>query len=174
MEPSPHPGRRGAPGVMIVIGALFIVSGGLVAAVTGPLKLVHGSWLAAYLVLVFGVAQLTIGAVQSSHQEGPAAAPPVRGWTQLVCLNVGNTGVIVGTLTRSPLVVDGAAVLLVVAFGIALHGARPSAMRTVGIPAVFAADGQASRLLMWFYRVFLTLLLVSLPVGSVLAHLRMA
>lgn len=43
---------------------MWIISGGLVAAVTGPLGLEHGSWSAAYQVLVGGVVQAGLGAAQ--------------------------------------------------------------------------------------------------------------
>ena len=105
---------------MVVIGGSFVVLGGLVAAVTGPLGLEHGSWLAAYLVLVCGVAQFAIGTAQSGQGLGAKPMPWARGWVQLTCLNLGNVAVIVGTLVREPLLVDSAVVLLLVAFGIAL------------------------------------------------------
>ncbi len=65
---------------MVVLGALFIVLGGLVAAVTGPLDLVQGSWLAAYLVLVCGVAQFAIGTMQAAQNRGSDPMPRPRGW----------------------------------------------------------------------------------------------
>ena len=46
------------------VALLCVVAGGLVAAVTGPLRLEHGSWAAAYLVLVGGVAQGALGIAQ--------------------------------------------------------------------------------------------------------------
>lgn len=162
----------GPSNAIVILGATFVVLGGLVAAVTGPMELMHGSWLAAYLVLVCGVAQFVIGIVESVQGSGAVLVPRSTGWTQLVCLNVGNAAVIVGTLTREPLVVDAAVVLLLVAFGIALFAARPEATQSVAVLAGFPADGVAHRVLTWTYRVFLVLLLVSLPVGAVLAHIR--
>ena len=42
----------------VAVASALIVAGGLVAAVDGAAPFAHGSWLAAYLVLVGGVAQL--------------------------------------------------------------------------------------------------------------------
>ena len=175
MESTSHRARPGPGTALVVLGALFIVIGGLVAAVTGPLNLLHGSWLAAYLVLVCGVAQFAIGTMQGAQTHSRDLVPRRWGWAQLVCLNLGNAAVVVGTLTRQPLVVDVAVVLLVVAFGIALHAVRPWATRAsqLAVPGVSAA-GSVSVFLVWLYRIFLVLLVVSLPVGSILAHLRAA
>lgn len=159
---------------MVVIGGILVVLGGLIAAVTGPLELEHGSWLAAYLVLVCGVAQFAMGTVQSGQASSGEETSPRLGWAQLVSLNVGNAAVIVGTLTREPLVVDGGVVFLVIALGIALYAVRPwrrSAEETV---AGLATTSGTGRFLLWTYRVFLVLLVVSLPIGSILAHLRAA
>ncbi len=146
---------------MIMIGVACVVLGGLVAAVTGPLDLRHGSWLAAYLVLVCGTAQVVVGWMQSGSSSVTPATPLVRGWVQVACLNLGNAAVIGGTLTRAPWMVDGGALLLVVALGIAFHAVRP------GTVSSRVAGG-----LLWAYRGLLLLLVVSLPIGSVLAHIR--
>ena len=50
---------------MLAAGGVSIVAGGVVAAVTGPTDWDHGSWVAAFLVLVAGVAQLGVGAGQA-------------------------------------------------------------------------------------------------------------
>ena len=157
---------------MIVIGGSFVVVGGLVAAVTGPLGLERVSWLAAYLVLVCGVAQFAIGTAQTGQGLGAEPMPWARGWVQLTCLNLGNVAIIVGTLVWEPLLVDSAVVLLLVAFGIALYAVRPWASQPMGVLAGLHERGSGGRLFLWGYRVFLLLLVVSLPVGSVLAHLR--
>lgn len=174
MEPNSQTSHVGPAAAMIIIGAACVVAGGIIAAITGPLELDQGSWLAAYIVLVCGVAQFAIGTVQLAHGRGTAPMPSGRGWTQLVCLNVGNAAVIAGTLTREPLVVDGGAVLLIVAYVIALHAVRPRATHSVGNLAGLPSDGWASQLLIWVYRVFLVLLVISLFIGSVLAHVRAA
>ncbi|MGH2927025.1 MAG: hypothetical protein ACRDL8_02345, partial [Solirubrobacteraceae bacterium] len=45
----------------VAVAGALIVAGGLVAAANGAAQFAHGSWLAAYLVLVGGVAQLLLG-----------------------------------------------------------------------------------------------------------------
>ena len=64
---------RGSALGLLVAGAASIVLGGLVAAVTGPLELEHGSWAAAYLVLVSGVAQWVMGEARSWRPGSPSA-----------------------------------------------------------------------------------------------------
>ena len=95
----------GPPGrVLVVVGAGCVVLGGLVAALTGPLRLAQGSWLAAYLVLVCGVSQYAMGRVPALVAAAPT--PDRCGWTQLGCWNLGNAAVVVGTLLALPAVVD--------------------------------------------------------------------
>lgn len=157
--------------VLIVIGGVCVVLGGLVAAVTRPLDLVHGSWLAAYLVLVCGVAQFAIGTMQAAGATDTHRIPPVRGWVQLACLTLGNVGVVVGTVTGMPLVVDTGGVFLVIAFGIALQAARPRAQSTIrGGVAGLPVTRPVGRVFLWAYRGLLVLLVISIPVGSVLAR----
>ncbi|NLG46659.1 hypothetical protein [Gordonia sp. (in: high G+C Gram-positive bacteria)] len=132
-------------------GAACIVAGGLVAAITGPLDLAKGSWLAAYLVLVCGVALIAIGAAQQ-HLPAPVSAPlqivQLSGWT------VANAAVIVGSLLGSTVTVNaGSVVLLVVLaltgwFGRALVNTR--------------------HVLAYAYLAILVVLVVSVPIGMVL------
>jgi hypothetical protein len=149
--------------VLVVAGACGVVLGGVVAAVTGPLALDKGSWLAAYLVLVCGVAQYAIGQAWARPAEPPH--PRVLGWTQVAFWNLGNAAVIGGTFTDIPLLVDIGALLLVVGLGIALRPVRRTAPGTAGLDSM-------SRLASRAYRGLLLLLLVSIPVGVGLAHLR--
>lgn len=152
---------------MVVLGALGVVSGGLVAAVSDPLSLAKGGWLAAYLVLVCGVGQYVMGLVQARPEVRPTGAG--HGWTQVLCWNVGNLGVVVGTLAGVVWVVDLSAVLLLVALGAALAVVSPGRLsdgREPGRPG----RGRGERLAWWAYRAMLLVLVVSLPVGVVLAH----
>ena len=164
---SPSGRRRGSPPspatILTTIGVCSVVLGGLVAAVTGPLDLAHGSWLAAYLVLVGGVAQCAMG---QARFRRPQVILPRRSWAQIGCWNVGNAVVIGGTLAGEPLAVDVGSALLVIALAIAFHAARPSA------EATGSAAGEMSALVGHAYRVLLLVLAVSIPVGVALAHLR--
>lgn len=138
----------------LVVGGACIVAGGLISAVTTPLSLAHGSWVAAYLVLVAGCAQIGLGALQ---QRLAVRAPSTRvRAAQLGLFNLGNAAVIVGTLIDAPFVVDAGGLLLVAAlavFLVALRGSKPSWA-------------------VWAFRGLVIILLVSIPIGLVLAHLR--
>lgn len=143
---------------MQAIGLAAVVAGGLVAAVTDPLDLERGSWVAAYLVLVAGVAQGAMGAARRHH---PEREPSRRlGWTQLVAWNAGSLAVVVGTLVGRPLLVDAGSVLLGAALIIAFAAARTG-----------PAELPVRR---WFfaYRLVLIVLVVSVPIGMVLSHVR--
>src|SRR5690606_21511166 len=135
-----------------------VVVGGLVAAVTSPLQLSHGSWAAAYLVLVNGVAQVALGKAQAAL----APTAPSRGVqaTQLAAWNVGGAAVIGGTLARMPLIVDVGGLLLVIALALMIRTVRG---RTAG-----------PRWAIWTYRLLLIIVLVSIPIGLLLAHARAA
>jgi hypothetical protein len=151
-------GARTRPGPFLILGAASVIVGGLVAAVTSPLKLDHGSWAAAYLVLVNGVAQIALGRAQEALALNPPAKATIA--TQLAAWNLGSLAVIGGTLVRAPLVVDVGGVLLVIALALMIRTVRG---RTAG-----------PRWALWTYRLLLVIVLVSIPVGLVLAHLRSA
>lgn len=137
-----------------VAGCCFVIFGGLVAAVTGPLDLDQGSWLAAYLVLVCGVAQCTIGKAQERLAALPVSAR--LGWSQLTCWNLGNAAVIAGTLTTAPIIVDIGGALLLFPLLTTIRAVRHSRQQILG----------------WSYRAAIALLLISIPIGLALAHLR--
>lgn len=119
-----------------------------------------GTWSAAYLVLVCGVAQAGLGlgqALSTSRTPTIVIAVQAIGW------NLGNAAVIAGTLTAYTALVDvGGALLFVIlillARGLTATGGRP-----------------ADRMRRWFrygYGLLILILLVSIPVGVILAHLR--
>lgn len=146
---------------MVVIGAVLVVVGGLVAAVTGPLQLDHGSWLAAYLVLVGGAAQVSIGRAPTWLR---LRTSPRGGWWELMGWNVGNLAVVVGTLTTAPFVVDAGGVILLLVLVLLLREAL--------VGAGDAGPSAGRRWARWGYAVMLAVLVVSVPIGLVLAHLR--
>lgn len=144
-----------APGqVMIALGWVAIVLGGLVAAVTGPLDWAKGSWAAAYLVLVVGVAQYVMGRMRPA---GPR--PDRQGWAQVAGWDLGSLLVIGGTLAATPALVTVGSALLAVALALALL-------------ADLRAPERARTWVTWGYGAMLIVLLVSIPVGTVLSHLR--
>lgn len=125
------------------------------AAVTGPLRLDHGSWVAAYAVLVAGVAQYVFGVVQGVLAvRRPSSRVTVA---ELVAWNAGAVAVIGGTLAGLPLIVDVGGLLLGLGLGLFIHAVR-------------GTDGPAWA--RWTYRVLLVVILVSIPIGLVLAQLR--
>lgn len=138
-----------------VVAVGCIVAGGFVAAATGPLELDHGSWLAAYLVLVGGVTTAAIGVAQ--HHLPPAPPDPSRVRLQLTCLCVGNAAVIAGTLLTAPLLVDAGGIIL--GFGLA-------------VAFVLVRGAHDHHRLATGYRCLLAVVLIGIPVGLILAHVR--
>lgn len=147
-------GMQWASVTLLWLGSALVVIGGLVAAVTGPLNLARGSWLAAYLVLVCGVAQSVMGLAR--EYLGGRRLAPRWAWTQLLCWNAGNAAVIAGTLSRVPVLVDLGGAVLLVALGIALQASRRPSHRVLG----------------WAFRGVMVVLVVSIPIGLVLASVR--
>lgn len=146
----------GRSSLFLVIGAVCIVVGGLVAGVSGPLRLEHGSWTAAYLVLVGGVAQIALGGGQGVlASRAPSTAVVV---TESVAWNLGGAAVIGGTLVRLPVIVDLGGIMLVIALALMIRTVRASSVRR--------------RWLLWTYRAMVGVILVSIPIGLVLSSLR--
>lgn len=160
--PSPFVHTTPPAYTLLYTGIACIIVGGLVAAVTDPLALDRGSWAAAYLVLVAGVAQAAMGIARmlwpTDSGSGQSSA---NGWPQFAFWNIGNAGVIVGTLLGTPLVVFMSSVLLVAALALALVATAHSKTTT-------------TRKLLITYRAFLFILAVSIPVGIVLSAIRNA
>lgn len=142
----------------VVVGAVAVVAGGLVAAVTGPTDFGRGSWLAAFLVLVAGVAQIALGAGQAWLAPSRPADPVRR--AELASWNLGVTATMIGTLVGGPLLTTAGGLVMVVALGIFLCAVR----RPGSAPAPrWAKVG---------YQLGVAILLVSTPVGLVLAWTR--
>jgi len=136
------------------------VAGGLLAAVVAPAPTEHATWAAAYLVLVWGVAQVGLGMGQwlcAGRLSTALVVAQVIGW------NLGCAAVVVGTVSGVPAVADVGAVLLVVTLILLAGGLTGGpARRRVGVPS-WARLG---------YGLLITVLLVSVPVGLVLLRLR--
>lgn len=139
-----------------VVAVVWVIIGGLIAAVTSPLGLEHGSWAAAFLVLVGGVLQSGLGVAQHAL-AAPRPSPGVLR-AELLTWNLGCLAVIAGTVLSSPWIVDGGGLLLVVTMALMI--------RTVGR----GATGPSWAL--WTYRAVLVLTVVSIPIGLLLAHVR--
>src|SRR5690606_24132548 len=97
-----HPARTDLPFRLPALA--WVITGGLTAAVTGPLGLEHGSWSAAFQVLVGGVMQGMLGVAQ--HRLAPRPPSQSMLLAQLLTWNLGSLAVIGGTVAAAPLLVD--------------------------------------------------------------------
>lgn len=141
------------------IALLAVVVGGLVAALTGPLSWPDGSWAAAYLVLVVGVAQLVLAAGRVWLPEHLTATPS-RLWVELAAWNLGSLAVLVGTMVES---------VSTVALGsLVLLGALASWAEAARRPR------EGHRLVATGYLLFLAFLIVSVLVGTAISVSRHA
>jgi hypothetical protein len=144
---------------LFAVGALGVVSGGLVAAAIAPAPTEHGSWAAAYLVLVVGVAQIALAAGQAAFLARPPTSKVVA--LELVSWNVANATVIAGTVTDTHPVVYTGGAILAVALAIFVSEARGMTALPGGRKWPVHA-----------FRALVAVLLVSIPVGLVLATIR--
>jgi hypothetical protein len=144
--------RRRQFATFLAVGSGFVVLGGLAAAVTEPLHLALGSWLAAYLVLVCGAAQCAIGAAQDKFVTEPVS----RGMfaVEFVVWNAANLAVIAGTLLGLTVLVDLGGAALLVALMLALWISR-RVRRGLAV---------------WAYRACIAVMVVSIPVGLALVR----
>jgi hypothetical protein len=137
----------------VAIAGSLIVAGGLVAAVNSATPFAHGSWLAAYLVLVGGVAQLALSAGPLLFPEPASSRALAR--AQLALWNAGTAIVAVGVFTAASAVVVAGSVLVLAALACFARGAGPA--REPGRRRVLA------------YRLVIAVLGVSVVVGIALA-----
>ena len=145
---------------LMIIGGVFVLLGGAVAAVTSPLGIEKGSWLAAYLVLVAGVPVYLVGQFIAHWLAGRG------GWALLIGWNLGNAAVIVGSLLSLPLLVDVGGIVLLIPLAYLLW---------IALQWKGAADGTASSAAgigRWLLIAALIIMIFSIPVGLVLAHVR--
>ncbi len=147
-------GMEPATVTLVGIGSALIVLGGLIAAVTGPLEIAQGSWLAAYLVLVCGVAQVVLGLAQE-YLGGRRVSRSVA-WAQVACWNLANAAVITGTVAATPVFVILGGLLLLPALAIGLITTRHTHRLALG----------------WAFRGVIAILAVSIPIGMGLALVR--
>lgn len=166
--------RAGLP--FVVLGLACVIAGGLVAAVTAHAPTQPASWAAAYLVLVGGVAALGFGAGQAVLAS--TVPTPRQVGLQLGAWYVGNAAVLVGTLVENTRLVDLGGLLLVAGLVLLVHGVRGSGRRRAGRESTNGEHGghsgegapSAPSWALLAYRGLVLLLLVSIPVGLVLAN----
>lgn len=138
----------------VLVGVVATIAGGLVAAVTRPVGFAAGSWLAAYLVLVVGVAQIALGAGQAALAT--STPTPQRRAIELWGWNGGAAVVVAGTLASAPVMTTLGTIAVIAACCAFLVGIR--------FPAPHVA-----RWLAVGYRVVVLVVIVSAPVGIALA-----
>lgn len=139
--------RVAAAAPFAALGAAAILAGGGTAAAIAYHPTEHLVWMVAYLVLVVGAMQWVFGAGQAWLADRP---PPLgMTWGQWVVFNLGNAGVIGGTLGNRTGIVAAGTLLFVVAIGWFLYGVRRCRRRGWGIA----------------YRVLLALIFLSACVG---------
>ena len=144
---------------LMIIGGIFVLIGGAVAAVTSPLAIDKGSWLAAYLVLVAGVPVYLVGQFIAHWLAGRGGRALLIGW------NLGNAAVIVGSLLSLPLLVDVGGLVLLIPLVYVLWIALQRKTTVEG-------SGRAAVIARWLLIAALVIMIFSIPVGLVLAHLR--
>jgi hypothetical protein len=141
----------------VLLGVAAVIAGGLVSAFTATTPTRQVAWLVAYLVLVVGVAQIGLGAGQAWLAARPLGGRLLA--AEFLGFTLGNAGVAAGTMLSLPILVDAGGVLLVVSLALFLWGVR----RPV-----------RGGWLRYLYRGLVVLLLVSIPIGLVLAQIRAA
>jgi hypothetical protein len=140
-------GRGAAAAPFVALGAAAIVAGGATAAAIAYHPTEHLVWMVGYLVLVVGAMQWVFGAGQAWLAELP---PPVGiAWGQWVLFNLGNAGVIGGTLCNRTGIVAAGTLLFAAAIAWFLYGVRRCRRRGWGIA----------------YRILLALILLSACIG---------
>ena len=146
----------------LALGVAGVVAGGLVAAAVAHDPSEKPVWASAYLVLVAGLAQLGLALGRALlAPRAPTSGAMARDFAVFA---LGNAGVVVGTLADAVWVVDVGGALLVVALGLLVWGVRSGGEAVADRPAAWVVA------LLWLYRVLVVVLLVSIPVGLVLAR----
>lgn len=134
-------------------GAACVVAGGLLAAVTAHAPTEGATWAVAYLVLVAGVGQVALGVGQAVLSA--RTLPPRLLTAELIAWNGGNAAVLAGTLLGIRPLLDAGSGLLVVALVLFAHHTR---------------GGGGPQLLLLAYRALVGVVLVSIPIGLLLAR----
>jgi hypothetical protein len=117
--------------------SVLIVAGGAVAAVNSAAPFGHGSWLAAYLVLVGGVSQVVLGAGRLALHAPPLTRglPPA----QLALWNIGSLAVPAGVLGDAPMLVTAGSAALLCALALFAAEARGLRREVRGRAVVYLA-----------------------------------
>lgn len=139
----------------LVIALVSVIAGGILSAVTAHAATQAASWAAAYLVLVGGVG--TAGLAIGRGLVSASTPSNNRLWSERGIWVVGNVLVLAGTLISPAGFVEVGSVLLMVT------------LWSVGA-GVYRGKGHAA--LRWLFLTLLVVLIVSIPIGILLSHLR--
>ena len=148
--------RQRAARPFLIVGTAAIVAGGIVAALTRPTGFELGSWLAAYLVLVGGVAQIGLGGGQAwLARDTPGKTETTR---ELLTWNLSLALTMLGSLLAVPALTTLGAIALLASLSLFLMGVR--------------VDCSTRNTFRMLYRWLIVVVLVSTPVGVALAWIR--
>ncbi|MEO6972399.1 MAG: hypothetical protein ABI135_03120 [Rhodoferax sp.] len=115
----------------VAVGIAAVIVGGATAAAVAYQPTEHLVWMVAYLVLVVGVMQCAFGAGQAWLAQDPPSGRVT--WWQWGLFNLGNAGVIAGTLGGRFGLVAGGTLLFAVAIAWFLYGVRAVRWRGWGM-----------------------------------------
>lgn len=141
--------------LFVAVGATAITFAGLFSAATARFASYQSGWLVAYLVLVVGVAQVALGLGQWRLVSRPLKKTTII--AELAFFNLGNAGVIAGTLLSAPYFVAAGGASIIIALGFFGWMALSSPRRGAAL---------------WLFWVILGLLLVSVIIGIFFAFTR--
>lgn len=163
-EPAPH-SRSGTPTLknvqrsaipFLTLGGVSVITGGVVSAAAAPAPSYTASWAVAYIVLVAGVAQLVLGFGQAQLAPRQPSRRVVA--SEAVAFNLAHVAVLLGTIAGAVWVVDIGAGFIVFALALFIWSVRGA--------------GGGNRWLLYGYRVMILIVLITAPIGVVIAHLK--
>ncbi|MBX3104037.1 MAG: hypothetical protein KF867_03590 [Cryobacterium sp.] len=139
-----------------VISGISIVTGGVISAASAFSPSYAASWAVAYFVLVAGVAQLALGLGQASLA---VKQPSVRLITvEVLAFNIANMAVLTGTLLALKVLVYLGCGVFIAALGLFIWGTR--------------AAHAHHKWMLYGFRTVLGILIISTPIGLIIAELR--
>lgn len=121
----------------VACGGILIVVGGVVAAVNSAAPFTHGSWLAAYLVLVGGAAQIALAGGRAAIVAIGSGSGRSRG--RLMLWNFGSLAVPAGVLADTTAWVTAGSVC------VAVRAGDLRAVRLAGCSSAARASGRLPR-----------------------------
>ncbi len=158
-RPTIFPDWWAAAAPFVIVGVACVIVGGLVSAIAASAPSENSSWAVAYLVLVAGVAQVALGIGQSRMAPLPPGARVLI--AEFIAWNIGNAAVIAGQLMGFELLIDAGGVLLLLGLALLFRGVR-NAVPGKGFPVW----------MLYAYRSVLLIILISIPIGLFMGHIK--